>query len=418
MLAALIGVNVYFLGYRGGTSIGALMRTSRVRAPAALAGKPAPAVAAAQPLPEDPPGARLREGVIADGQTVAQALAPQVGRRLAGQIEEVLGERFDLAAVHAGLAYALVLDGEDRLVTVELRASRDLLYRVDLSSHGPRLTELAGRAETRVVELVLPVGPSLWEALRRAGEGPALGERLVELFSGEGELAGAGAPPGERVRLVAEKRTIGGRFFRYGGVLAAEWWGRAGARRAFSFAGSEPGFYTERGEAVERAYRASPFRGLRGAAPGRRIVHLGDDGRVTIDAPAPGGSGAPIACAVTDGAVTWLQRTPTGGVVAIQTDDGGHVTYAHLGRLAPAVRIGQKVVRGQALGRVDGVLAITFDGPAAAIAAHLPAPRLPSLPTGERPRFGEAIAPLMERLRGLAVRPTDPLASRALSAIP
>src|SRR5689334_22703020 len=83
VLSVLVGVNVYFLGFRGGTSIGALLRSTRVRAPIATmdvqSGKASPKLT---PLPEDPPGARLIEGVLADGQTVAQALTPSVGRRL------------------------------------------------------------------------------------------------------------------------------------------------------------------------------------------------------------------------------------------------------------------------------------------------------------------------------------------------
>ena len=419
VLFVLVGVNVYFLGLRGGTSIGALLHSTRVRAgsppEAANVAKPGPKL---PPLPEDPIGAHLVEGQMGDGQTIAQALTPRLGKRTAAQLEQTLAERLDLGSIRAGQRYLLVYDAEDKLAAFEFRSTPALAYRVELTGRHPTLSTLEGRAETRTVELSLPTGPSIWEALKRAGESAALGERLGEVFADEGELCGAYAPSGERVRVVAEKRMIAGRLQRYGRITGAEWVTRAGVRRAFYFAGAQPGYYTERGDSVERSHRATPFRVVRGLVPGERTSQHLADGRLLVEHGAPTGSGAAVACAVTEGTVIGLTRAPAGATLSIQTDEGERVTYTRLTRLVRGIALGLRLAHGAAIGRADGGLGLSFDGEAAAREGRALAPRRGALTAAERPRFGEEIAPILERLRALALKPADPLAVRALSAIP
>jgi hypothetical protein len=414
LLSLLVAVNIYFLGFRGGTSIGALLRSTRVHPGASEAG-PVRTAAKQAPLPEDPAGSRIVDGLLGDGQTIAQALGPRLGRKLAVQLEEAVAADLDLGAVRAGQPYVLVYDAEDRLVAFEFRAGASLTHRVELGAGKPVLSVLSGRAETRVVELSLPAGPSIWEALRRAGEGPGLGERLCELYAAEGDLCGPGAITGERVRLLAEKRLIGGRLQRYGRILGAEWVTRTGLRRAFFSAGADAGYYTERGDAVARVARVTPFRATRNLVRGRAVAQRPSEALLTLDYAAPTG-GLAVACAIAAGTVTGIARAPSGASVTILAG-AEHHTYAHLGRLARGLQLGEKIEQGQALGRADNGLVLTVDGEAAARGGHLAA-RAAALPAVERPRFGELIAPLLERLRALALRPSDPLAARGMSAIP
>ncbi len=410
----LVGVNVYFLGFRGGTSIGALLRTARVKAPVEA---PPPKEAKPAPLPEDPVASRIVDGQLLDGQTIAQALTPRLGRKLAGEIEETLAGELDLGSVRAGQPFVIVYDVEDRPAAFEFRSAPTHTYRIDLSTSHMALSLLPGRAETRIAEVTLPPGPAMWEALRRAGEGPALGERLCELYAGEGDLCGPGAVAGERVRVLVEKRMIGGRLHRYGRVLGAEWASRSGVRRAFFWNGVEPGYYTERGESLARTARLTPFRGSRNVVRGRAVAtRVGD--ALQLDYPAPTGGGQAMACAIAAGTVTGITRAATGVTLTVKVGDTEHHTYAHLGRLARGLGLGSKVEQGQALGRADNGLSLGLDGDAAVRGAHTLAPRMPALSAAERPRFGEAIAPQLERLRALALRNADPLASRGLSAIP
>ncbi len=414
ILSVLVGINVYFLGLRGGTSIGALLRTTRVRSmpsgtPGATGAAPAAKVPLA-PLPEDPAGGHVVDGMLTDGQTIAQALTAVVGKRTAAQIEGALSERLELASVHAGQTYSLLFDVEERLVAFEFRADKMLAHRVTMTGQKMVVSSLAGKADTRVVELALPAGPGLWEAVRRAGETSVLAERLVELFAAEGDLVTAAS--NEKLRVLVEKRLVGGRFVRYGRIVAAEWVTRAGVRRAFSYAGE---MYTERGEAVGRSYLAMPLRPSRVAAPGRRSVQTLADGRVVVEQPTAAGA---MAWAVAAGTITALARTANGGTLTLEVARGERVQYARLGKLARGIALGVEVPQGRALARVEGMLTVTYEGKPELHDGRSVPPRLAALSVAERPRFGETIAPLLERLRTLALRERDPLAARGLSAIP
>ena len=418
MFATLVSVNIYIFFLRGGTSIGALVRSTRIKPKMQAFGAAPPvekkAIAARIPLVEDPAGGDTDEVVLADGQTIAQALAPLVGKKNAATLEGELAEQVDLASVRAGQALTLVHDADDRLVAIEFRASPTLAHRLELGAHKTVATQIDGKSEVRVAELLLPAGPSLWEALRRAGESAALGERVCDLFAGDDWLPSA--PTSERVRVVVEKRMVGGRFQRYGRILGADWVTHSGLRRAFAWSGA---YYTDRSESVRHRYLSSPLRPTKTPASHHALREKSDT-RYTVDWTVARDS---VVRAVADGTVTGLTRGPQGTALTLEVGSGEHVIYTRLARPSRLVTLGSVVEQGRALGRADQGVTLTYEGAAAAVArawdeAHVPSPRLAPLAAAERPRFGESIAPTLERLRGIAVRASDPLASRALGAIP
>ncbi len=416
---ALIGVNVYFLGIRGGTSIGELLRITRVHAgatggaPTAADRKPVAKVAA---LIDDPAGGRTLEVQLTDGQTIAQALTPLLGKKLATTVEEGFAEVLDLASVRASQSLFVVDDADDRAVAVEFRVSPVLAHRLDLTRKRTP-SKIDGRSETKVVEAVVPCGAGMWDGLKRAGENPALGELLGRVLGGEGDLAACG--PRERLRVIAEKRLVGGRFQRYGRILGVEWVTRAGTRRSFAY-GTSDGHYNERGEATARRFLASPVRYARGSGQARSAPRFGPDGRVTVEHTVPPAS---VVQAVATGTVTSLTHTATGNTLVLTTvGTNERVEYAQLTRVARGLRLGAAVSQGNVLGRCDGGLTITYEGtPAAVQLGHAKSPRLPALSAADRPHFGESIAPVLERMRAVALNeqqgPQGPLAAQGLQGL-
>ena len=407
----LIGVNVYFLGLRGGTSIGELLRTTRVHA-----GAPAPAADPSAKKPvvkpiavaEDLAGSRVAETVLGDGQTIAQALASSVGKKLATTAEQTFSAAVDLGSVHAGQTLEVVFDADDRPTAVEFRVSPMLAHRVDLTGkHAP--TQIEGRMEVRIAELVLPCGPTLWDAIKRGGEAASLGELLARVLGGEGELTSGGA--GERLRVVVEKQMVAGHFHRYGRVLGAEWITRAGIRRSFVYGTGDTAYFNERGEASARRYLATPIRASRGVVPGRSAPRAASDGRVNIDYSGPNNT---TVQAVAAGVITAMTRGPAGSnMTLLVAGTSEHVQYARVSRLARGLKMGSSVAQGATLGRADAGVTLTYEGiGAAAQLGRAPSPRGAALALAERPHFGETIAPILERLRMLALRSSSVAAGR------
>ncbi|MEO6950507.1 MAG: hypothetical protein ABI321_01735 [Polyangia bacterium] len=410
-------MNIYIFFLRGGTSIGALVRSTRIKPSTQAPGTPVTAKKPTTPkvlLVEDPAGGDTDEVVLADGQTIAQALSPLVGKRHAATLENELADELDLAAVRAGQVLTLVNDADDRLVALEFRTSQQLAYRLDLGARKTTVSHIEGKSDVRVAQLLLPAGPALWEGLRRQGESAALGERLADLFGGDDWLPAA--LTSERLRVVVEKRMVAGRFQRYGRILGADWVSHSGLRRAFAWNGA---YYTDRSESAHHRYVVSPLRPMK-AQTSHHVLREKSDARYTVDWTAPRDS---VVRAVAEGTVTGLTRGPAGTTLTLEVASGEHVIYSRLARPSRLVTLGSAVEQGHALGRTDQGVTLTYEGAAAPIAraweeARIPSPRLPALPATERPRFGESIAPVLERLREIAVRASDPLASRALGAIP
>lgn len=417
VFATLVGVNVYIFFLRGGTSIGALVRTTHMKGgPSPTLAVPASKKPAAPKivLTEDPVGGHARDVVLTDGQTLAQALAPITGKRQASQLEAALGDELDLASVRAGEVMTLVYDEDERLTALELRVSPTSAYRLDIGARKTTASRIDGKYEVRTVGLALPAGPSLADALRRSNETPALAERLGALFLGDDVLTNA--PSAERLRVVVEKRYVAGKFQRYGRILGADWVSRSGLRRAFAFGDAA---YTEHGESVARRYLVSPLRP--GKSNGqRRVVPGMTEGRYAVEHACGKDS---VIHAVASGTVTAITRGKDGASVTLEVADGERVVYSHVLRPSRLVSLGDEVEQGRALGRTDGSVTLEYDGEAARIArayeeSHVPAPRIALLPGADRPRFGEAVAPILERLRELAIHAADPLAMRSYGAIP
>jgi murein DD-endopeptidase MepM/ murein hydrolase activator NlpD len=416
VFAALIGINVYILLLRGGTSLRALLRTSE----RGKAGTPIAALVARAPETGAPPATahrpaaragsdaadtRVVEGALAAGETVEAALRREgVAVRDAGAIAAALSRVLDATVARAGLGYALAFDGDgsERVRALELRAAPALAWRVERAGEGWRAARDDRPLETRVAEVGGLVVGSLDDTLRRAGESPALATLLADLLAWDLDLA-VDAQPGDRFRLVVEKRFVGGRGVRYGRILAAEYQGRAGTVRAFWFRprdGAPGAYYTEHGEALARGLLKSPLRYALAADRRRPRGTTADErGRLGVDHPAR--AGAPV-WAVATGRVVALAA----GAVILAHPDGAESSYLHLQRAARGLAVGQTVRQRQVIGyaatphvrfclKRDG----TFVDPSRVRAA-----REAPLPDRYRGEFADAVAPRLAALAAIVAR--------------
>lgn len=312
----------------------------------------------------------------------------------------------------------------------------------------------SGRANDRSSERPT-AGGALAAALLRAGETPALAARLSEVLACELDVL-AEAQPGDRVRLIVEKHLLGGRFYRYGRLLALELVSRSGSRRLRAFlppssgpsnAGASPGaaslYYTETGESLARALCRTPLLWTRAPAapsalppgpgaprpaptppapaPTRPSLHA-ERSRLGLDyAAAPG---TPVV-ALAPGKVSL--RGPRGpqGLTVVVTHTGHaaglETSYQHLGRLARGLTEGAVVRPRQLLGYVGQTgdarkphlhvslrVAGRLVDPTPYLSPPPSAPPLPAvrqrvareapLPESRRAAFAEAVSELSELL--------------------
>ena len=115
--------------------------------------------------------------------------------------------------------------------------------------------------DTRVVAIAGEVRDSLFASMERLGETAALTARLVNLFEWDFDFA-ADSLPGDRFRLLVEKRYVGDVFLGYGDVLVAQY---ASVGRslltsvAFGDTAGRREYYDASGRSVKKMFLRAPL---------------------------------------------------------------------------------------------------------------------------------------------------------------
>jgi murein DD-endopeptidase MepM/ murein hydrolase activator NlpD len=366
VFAALIGVNVYIFVARPKTSLRELMKRSELAKQGASAAitpeeptPPAPMPPKPKPV-VDEDDARTAFGVVGEGETLPSALeAAGLGAREVNDLVATLDRARAGQPAPSGESFTLRYDAEEHLRGVEVRESANLAYRLERTPTGYTATRDDRATQVKLVELGGIVGSSLFDAIKRNGEQPALAQAFVDLFAGDVAFY-TDAQPTDRYRIIVEKRVAAGKLVRYGRILAAEYQGRAGSTRAFWFQpqdGSPGGYFTEHGESADKLATRSPLRYVRVPATFDRhrfhpVPHV-EHGLAGHDFGAP--TGTPVWAEVS-GRVTFVGPRPGAGLTVTVTQPGGvEVDYAHLGRLARGLRAGLAVRQKQVVGYVGNV---------------------------------------------------------------
>jgi len=208
--------------------------------------------------------------------------------------------------------------------------------------------------DTRVVAVSGELRDSLFASMERLGEGAGLTARLVNLFEWDFDFA-ADSLPGDRFRLLVEKRYVDDTFIGYGDVLIAQYVsvGRSLLTSVgFDDASGRREYYDASGRSVKKMFLRAPLdftRVTSGYSHARFHPVLGGyRPHLAVDYGAP--IGTPVR-AVADGVV--LHAGWNGGYglsVSLRHPRGYETMYNHLSKID--VRRGDRVRQRQVIGRV------------------------------------------------------------------
>jgi murein DD-endopeptidase MepM/ murein hydrolase activator NlpD len=440
VFAVLIGVNVYFFFLRGGTSLRALMKTTELAksnpTTAPVAAAPSGVAAAAKAKTDDAAAeeSRVVEGTMQDSDTVerrwkADGLQPKTVNELAA----ALGKVFDLRTVRAGHGYTLRFDAEDHLRSIDYRVSPALGYRVvrDAVSDSWKAQKDEKPLETRNAEIGGVIGSSLYEAIKRTGESTSLVGWFVDTFAWDINFY-IDSNAGDRFKIIVEKKFLGGKFYKYGRVLAAEYKGRTGTFRAFWYQPSDgtPGsYFTEHGESIVKSLLKTPLKYVRVSSTFDRhrfhpILHT-EKAHLGVDYAAP--TGTPV-WATAAGRVTYVgPRGGAGNAIIIDHAGGMSSTYMHLSKFAKGLASGQQVRQKQVIGYVGMTglatgphlhFSVRQNGAFIDPTKLKPAREAPIAPK-YRQEFADVVGPRLQTLAAIPVTPPpDRLVARGVSPMP
>jgi len=321
--------------------------------------EPAPPTVSEAPAPTAAPGVEAPEPVeivLKRGETLEMALRRTgVERGDAVAIVAALRGSVNMRRLAPGERLTVRPGPEGR--PAEVSYARSLAERYEIKPGGDggwAVTAVRPDVDVRVVAIAGELQDSLFASVERLGESAALTARLVNLFEWDFDFA-ADSLPGDRFRLLVEKRYVDDAFLGYGDVLIAQY---ASVGRSlltsvvFDDVSGRREYYDAAGRSVKKMFLRAPLdftRVTSGYSHARFHPVLGGyRPHLAVDYGAP--IGTPVR-AVADGVVT--QAGWNGGYglsIMLRHARGYETMYNHLSKID--VRRGDRVRQRQVIARV------------------------------------------------------------------
>jgi murein DD-endopeptidase MepM/ murein hydrolase activator NlpD len=359
---------------------------------AAVASPPAPPVfqlpftlspkASATPSPPEDDGESAigEDGALGKkfvpAETLGQVLAREGFGAQAGNVVAALTKLVDPKTIQGGQKYFVRLDDTGTPEAFEYQPSVVLRYIVERERGGEYGGEHGGdddgtssasfvwtarkaeqAVEVQTIEAGGVVESSLYESVQKAGESTTLVGPFVELFAWDVNFY-VDTHPGDTWKVVVEKQLLGGKFYKYGRILAAEYAGKVGAIRVFYFAGRNgraPGrYFDEHGQAISKTMLKTPLRFVRISSKFDRkrlhpILHI-EKAHLGIDYAAP--VGTPVWASAGGRVVEVGMKRGSGNTIVLAHSGGISTRYYHLSRFARGLHAGQIVKQKDVIGFV------------------------------------------------------------------
>jgi len=307
---------------------------------------------------EDGPGSVEKK--FTPAVTLGQVLAREGFGAQAGNVIAALTRLVDPKTIQGGQKYVVRLDDSGAPVGFEYQPSIVLRYIVERDD-ATTSTWTAHKAEqpveTKTIEASGVVESSLYESVQKAGESTSLVGSFVELFAWDVNFY-VDQHPGDHWKIIVEKQLLGGKFYKYGRILAAEYGGKVGTFRAFYFAGRNgkaPGrYFDEKGLAISKTMLKTPLRFVRISSKFdlkrfHPILHV-EKAHLGIDYAAP--TGTPVWASASGRVVEVGLKRGSGNTIVLQHANGISTRYYHLSRYARGLHVGQLVKQKDVIGFV------------------------------------------------------------------
>ncbi len=388
------------------TSSGAAAPTAQVAPGASV---PRPVVQIPFAPPEDDTAEDRR---IGPSDTLGQLLAREGFGSSTSAVVAALSRLCDPKLIRGGQIYRVQLDDDGIPALFEYQPTPILRYVVEKDGGIWKARKLEQAVDVKTVEATGLVDSSLYESVQKSGESTVLVSLLVELFAWDVNFY-VDTHPGDHWKVVLEKQFLGGQFYKYGRILAAEYGGRAGTFRAFFWkapgAKSDGRYYDEHGQAITKTMLKTPLRFVRISSKFDRkrfhpILHV-EKAHLGIDYAAP--VGTPVWASASGRVVECEMKRGSGNTVVIAHANGLATRYYHLSRFARGLHPGQAVKQKDVIGFVGTTglstgphlhFSVTKNG-AFVDPSKLQVSREP--PVAERVAFLDAIRPRIAALKSL-----------------
>ena len=376
LLVGLTAVNIYYFFLRHDTSVGSLMKpvsTSKTLSddrrqaiadsiPPSLLGAAYEGDKRKKATPQGEASASGEDnsllGQIGPSDTLSTVLAREGFGSSAANVSAALAKLVDPKLIRAGEKYQVDRDDEGTPESFEYVPTPVLRYLVTRQADGGWQAKKQEKAvEIKTAQAYGTVESSLYESVAKAGEAGALVSLIVDMFAWDINFY-TDTHPGDRWKVVIEKQYLGGQFYKYGKLLAAEYSGKTGTFRGFYWNPSgqrgQGHYYDDKGQALAKSMLKTPLRFVRISSkfdlkrfhPILHTVkaHLGVDYAAPVGTPvwAPAG-GKVLQAEMMHG---------SGNTIVLGHASGLQTRYYHLSHFAKGLHPGKQVQQKEVIGFV------------------------------------------------------------------
>jgi len=317
-----------------------------------------PTQAASSEIVSDPAPLALPEPItipIGKGKTLSGVLAAQgIPQNTVAQITQALRFHLYLRRLQPEDTLRLHRDRGGAVTKAVYRQSPLDIVEISKEEHGWVAHRRDVAIDQRITLVAGALEDTLFDSIERLGEDPQLVLDFAEIFAWVFDFS-ADSQPGDRFRMLVEKRYVADQFVEYGRILAAEYESEGTVHTAVYFRDKKRGgYYTPEGESLRRTFLKSPLEFTRissGYSHRRRHPVLGGvRPHLAVDYAAP--IGTPIR-AVADGVVKFAGRKGGyGNTVTLSHRANYQTMYSHLSRFGKGIRRGVRVKQRQVIGFV------------------------------------------------------------------
>jgi len=309
------------------------------------------------PPSETTPGiSRKIQGVVKPGETMFDIFQKNgLDLRDLFRLREASASVHRLRDISTGQPYKIELGADNSVLSLTYQINHDALLNITRIDPGFRAEKIAIPYDRKEGKLGGVIENNLYDSLGGDGESALLGCALSDIFSWDIDFT-TDLRKGDTFKVVVEELWLGGRFKRYGNILAAEFTNDGNTHRAFRYEGPDgrAGYYDEEGKSLQRSFLKAPlsYRRISSGFTFSRVhpilkirrPHLG------VDYVAPGGT--PVS-ALGDGSVQFSgYKGGNGNLVIIRHPNGFITYYGHLRRIRTGIRGGARVAQGDVIGYV------------------------------------------------------------------
>ena len=312
---------------------------------------PQPAV-----VPSDEGATYWREERVQRGDTIGSLLARcGVDDAQALQFLRTARDARPIYQLKPGRPVQVAIDEEGDLVAIRFLTSAGDRLTVERADDGFRASRSAPSEEVRTTLRAGEIATSLFSAADAAGIPEAVIVALADVFAGEIDFY-HDVQRGDRFSIVYEARYVEGEPTGTGRILAAEFFNRGVAHRAFFWRdeNGKGGYFSDIGQNSRSAFLRSPVEFSR-VSSGFTMARFNPflqqwREHKGIDYAAP--MGTPVR-ATADGVVTFAGvQNGYGNVIFLQHEGKYSTVYGHLSRFADNLKSGARVSQGDTIGFV------------------------------------------------------------------